>query len=154
MDNFRLEVGQRDSGQRLDRYLAGVYAKKFSRSFIQKLISGGHVLVGRRPAKRHRSLKAADVIDIKIPEPVKLEVQPENIPLEIVYEDGDLLVVNKPAGLVVHPAPGHYSGTLVNGLLHHFPELQSMGEALRPGIVHRLDKDTSRILVVAKTQPA
>ena len=138
-----------DIGQRLDAVVAR--AADISRSAAVKLIEAGEVSVnGGRVEKKH-SVTAKDVIEINIPEPEEYEVEAEDIPLNIVYEDDDIVVVNKPSGMVVHPAPGNYSGTLVNALLFHCRDsLSGIGGVMRPGIVHRIDKDTSGLLVVAK----
>ncbi len=123
-----------------------------SRSSIQKLIEKGNVCVNGTPvtSKKYK-LKEGDLVEVRIEEPIPLQAEPENIPLEIVYEDADLLVVNKPKGMVVHPAAGNWTGTLVNGILYHCQDrLSSINGVIRPGIVHRIDKDTSGLLVVAK----
>ncbi|MFH1347219.1 MAG: RluA family pseudouridine synthase [Candidatus Margulisiibacteriota bacterium] len=135
---------------RLDHFLSAKKEIGLSRSQIHKLIDDGYVEVNKEAPKASYRVKAGDRITIKIPPPKKLEVIPENIPLDIVYEDQDLVVVNKPRGMVVHPAVGNYSGTLVNALLAHCKDLSGIGGVLRPGIVHRLDKDTSGLIVVAK----
>ena len=135
---------------RLDLFLARRH-EELSRSQIQKAIEDGHVLVNGRTNKTGLKLKAGDVVDLQWPEPRPSVMLPEAMDLNILYEDTHLLVLDKPAGLVVHPAAGHYSGTLVNGLLHHCRDLSGIGGVLRPGIVHRLDKDTSGLMVVAKT---
>lgn len=147
-----VEMIVRVGGDRLDRYVAAHC--ELSRSHIQKLIREGRVLVDGHPARA--SLKVADgeKIVIEIPSPVPLSVNPEEIPLDIVYEDDDLMVINKPAGLTVHPAPGHRTGTLVNAVLAHCPALGGIKGTLRPGIVHRLDKDTSGLMMVAKNDAA
>lgn len=136
-------------GERLDRYLSS-RLPELSRSRVAQLIEEGHVRVNGRPARKSEKPAAGDVVEIEIPAPEPYEAAPEDIPLNIVYEDRDLLVIDKPAGLVVHPAPGHPSGTLVNALLHHVRDLSGIGGVLRPGIVHRLDRDTSGLLIVAK----
>ncbi len=139
-------------GVRLDRYLASVTG--LPRAQIQRLIEAGRVQVeGRRP-KASSSVLPGQRIRLSIPPPQPSALTPEPIPLDILYEDDDLLVLNKPAGLVVHPAPGHPGGTLVHALLHHCPDLPGIGEERRPGIVHRLDKETSGVMVVAKTDAA
>lgn len=127
----------------------------FSRSRIEGLIKGGFVKVNSVVAEK-AGMKVAetDNIEMDIPPPVPAIPQPEAIPLDVVYEDGDMIVVNKAPGMVVHPAPGHFTGTLVNALLHHCPDLSGIGGVTRPGIVHRLDQDTSGLIVVAKTQKA
>ncbi len=139
--------------ERLDSWLAA-RLPQHSRSRIVQLIEQGHVRVnGEQPRKRDHPA-AGDVIEIDIPPPEPSALLPEAIPLRIAWEDADLLVVDKPAGLVVHPAPGHPSGTLVNALLHHAGDLQGIGGVRRPGLVHRLDRDTSGLMLVAKTEAA
>ena len=144
-----LAVEDEHAGERLDRYLAEA-VPGLSRSQAQRLIDDGHVVVAGRTARANLSLKAGDRIEVDAPEPAPASAEPEDIPLPVLYEDSDLLVVNKPAGMVVHPAAGHSSGTLVNALLHHVDDLSGIGGELRPGIVHRLDKGTSGVMVVAK----
>ena len=139
-------------GARLDQALPQL-EPDLSRSYGQQLIGEGRVLVNDRPAKSSARLKAGDTVAIDIPPPAPVAIAPEAIPLTVVYEDADVLVIDKPAGLVVHPAPGHASGTLVNALLAHTTDLSLHGD-IRPGIVHRLDKDTSGLLVVAKNDAA
>lgn len=138
---------------RLDTWLART-RPEHSRARWQALIHEGRVRVNGRPRKPHHRLKQGEVVDFEIPPPASTELRPQPIPLDILYEDDHLLVVNKPPGLVVHPAPGHPDGTLVNALLHHCGPLAAIGGENRPGIVHRLDRDTSGVLVVAKTEPA
>ena len=145
----RLEVEAAGEGERLDAWIAD-RLDRLSRSRAAQLIADGQVLLNGAPAKKSERLAAGDVVEVEIPDPEPSEVEPEAIPLDIVYEDGDLAVVNKPAGLVVHPAPGHRTGTMVNALLHHLDDLSGIGGVKRPGIVHRLDKDTSGLLIVAK----
>jgi len=146
-----LVVGIKLAGIRLDQYLAGVFAE-FSRSAIQKAIDAGGVLVNEAPAKASYKVRYGDQIRIQPPEPSHPTPQPENIPLEIIYEDDYLAVVNKPADMVVHPAKGHWSGTLVNALQFHFAHLSHANGEYRPGIVHRLDRDTSGVILVAKEE--
>ncbi|MBW4551815.1 MAG: RluA family pseudouridine synthase [Aphanocapsa sp. GSE-SYN-MK-11-07L] len=139
---------------RIDRYLAE-QLRDFSRSRIQKLIEQGQVQVNQQVCDSKKLvLQSGDAIQIILPAPTTLQVLPENIPLDILYEDESLLIVNKPVGLVVHPAPGHWEGTLVNALLAHCPQLPGIGGVQRPGIVHRLDKDTSGAIAIAKTDQA
>lgn len=127
----------------------------FSRSRIEGLIKGGFVKVNSVVAeKAGMKVSETDLVEMEIPPPVPAEPEPEDIPLDVVYEDGDMIVVNKAPGMVVHPAPGHFTGTLVNALLHRCPDLSGIGGVARPGIVHRLDQDTSGLIVVAKTQKA
>ena len=143
-------ISRDDDGQRIDSYISSADSE-ISRSAAAKLISDGLVCVnGKVPAKNYR-IKTGDVIAVTVPDPVLPQAVPENIPLDIVYEDNDLLVVNKPKGMVVHPAAGNYSGTLVNALLYYCKDnLSGINGVLRPGIVHRIDKDTSGLLIAAK----
>lgn len=147
---FEYIVSSEDQGERLDHYLAARKEIGLSRSQIHKLIQEGLVALNHKVPKASCKLKSDDRIVLTIPPPEKLEVTPENIPLDIVFEDQDLIVVNKSRGMVVHPAAGNYAGTLVNALLYHCKDLSGIGGVKRPGIVHRLDKDTSGLLVVAK----
>jgi 23S rRNA pseudouridine1911/1915/1917 synthase len=146
-------VPEDSEGIRLDRFLASVLADQ-SRSQIQRLIKDGHVLVAGRGAKANQPVKTGQAIEVDVPEPVESTVAAEALPLHVVYEDRDLVVVDKPAGMVVHPAAGHASGTLVNALLHHVDDLSGIGGEKRPGIVHRLDRGTSGLIVVAKHDAA
>ena len=142
-------VSDTDAGKRLDSYLAEV--ADMSRSAASKLIESGEVTVGGKKTEKKHQLKAGDEIEVVVPEAEEYEALPENIPLNVVYEDADIIVINKPSGMVVHPAPGNYTGTLVNALLYHCKDsLSGIGGVMRPGIVHRIDKDTSGLLVVAK----
>jgi 23S rRNA pseudouridine1911/1915/1917 synthase len=151
-DIHELLVG--GAGERLDKYIA-LKLPSYSRSFIQKLIDENKVTVNNQVEKAGYKLSAGERIVICIPKVDTTVLKPEPIPLDILYEDNDLLVIDKPAGLTVHPAPGHSEHTMVNAILSHFPELvDSGGERLRPGIVHRLDKDTSGLVVVAKNRDA
>ncbi len=149
----RFTIDNSAQGERLDLFLSqtGVWP---SRSFIQKIITAGGVSCNGKIIKASYRLEADDLIEISWDDPEPLEVIPESIPLEILYEDSDLVVVNKPRGMVVHPAAGNYTGTLVNALLEHCKDLSGIGGVIRPGIVHRLDKDTSGVLVVAKNDLA
>lgn len=143
-----------ESGKRLDKFLSENY-KEFSRSYIKKLIEDGYVFINGEVIKKpSRKLKEGDRITLLIPEPEELRVEPENIPLEVIYEDKDIAVVVKPCGLVVHPSPGYTTGTLVNALLYHIRDLSSIGGVERPGIVHRLDRETAGVMVVAKNDKA
>lgn len=141
-------------GERIDLFLSNEI-ESLSRSFIQKLISQDKVLLNGKPLSSKKvAIKCHDVVEVTLPEPETAEIVPEDIPLEIVYEDNDVIVVNKPQGMVVHPAPGHYTGTLVNALMFHASNLSSINGVIRPGIVHRIDKDTSGLLMVAKNDKA
>ncbi len=145
---------ENDGKQRIDRYLTEQMSD-LTRSHIQKLIEQGCVCVDERPVKANYRLAPGEVISCEIPEPKETEIKPENIPLDILYEDDDLLVVNKPKDMVVHPAPGHTSGTLVNALLYYLGDnLSGINGVLRPGIVHRIDKDTTGSLLVCKNDKA
>ncbi|MGB4312512.1 MAG: RluA family pseudouridine synthase [Natronincolaceae bacterium] len=145
-----LIVTGEESNNRLDTYLVKQY-EKLSRSYIQKLIKGNHVKVNNEPQKPNYIIKSGDEIGINLPEIEELSIKPENIHIDVVYEDGDIVVVNKQQGIIVHPAQGNLSGTLVNGLLYRYgSELSDINGIMRPGIVHRIDKDTSGLLVIAK----
>ncbi len=154
-DRLVFAAGKEDAGKRLDS-LIGERAETVSRSFAARLIESGAVSVnGVVQISKKQKVAEGDEIEVDIPEPELLTAEPENIPLDIVYEDDDLLVVNKPRGMVVHPAPGNYGGTLVNALMYHCGEnLSAINGVLRPGIVHRIDKDTSGLLAVAKSDRA
>ncbi len=154
-EQIELTVGAEDAGSRLDAWLAAQETLGLTRSAVQNLLEQGKILrCGKLPKKNDR-LTAGDCIAVEIPEPQPTDVLPQNLPLEIVYEDDDLLVVNKPKGMVVHPAPGHLDGTLVNALLYHCEgRLSGINGVIRPGIVHRIDRDTSGLLIVAKTDRA
>ena len=141
------------SGARLDKFV-GDRCPDLSRTHAQQLITGGFITVNGRPVKPSLKLNIGDRIDITIPPEPPGRLTPEDIPLHIIYEDGDLLVVDKPAGLAVHPSPGHPAHTLVNAILGYLPGLAEDADSLRPGIVHRLDKDTSGLIVVAKNRQA
>ena len=142
-------VGSEFAGQRLDVVLARL-EPTLSRAQVQRLIEQGEITVAGGVAKPAHKLRAGELIEGRVPEPVPACLEPQAIPLAILYEDADLVVIDKPAGMVVHPAAGHAHGTLVNALLHHCRDLSGVGGELRPGIVHRLDKDTSGVLVAAK----
>ncbi|EDU37299.1 RNA pseudouridine synthase [Clostridium sporogenes] len=149
MEKICLKVEKEFDNVRLDLYLSKIFEDK-SRSYLQGIIDEGNVLVNNKEKKRNYKLKVGDNIKVNIPEPKLLQIEPEDIKLDIIYEDKDVIVVNKPQEMVVHPAPGVYSGTLVNALLSHCKDLSGINGVARPGIVHRIDKDTSGILVVAK----
>ena len=142
-----------EDGLRLDRFLADVL-EELSRSQIQRLLEEGAVRRDGRPVRKSDRTAAGTRYEVEVPPPKELGILPENIPLDVAYEDGDVIVINKPKGLVVHPAAGHWSGTLVNALLYHCRDLSGIGGTLRPGIVHRIDKDTSGLLAVAKNDYA
>ena len=152
-DRMEFTVPAESAGQRLDRFLVSVLAEH-SRSQIQKLIADGRVRVGAREVRPNLAVHAGDSVVVDLPEAAPSSVQPEAAALEILYQDADIVVVNKPPGMVVHPGAGHASGTLVNALLHHISDLSGIGGELRPGIVHRLDRGTSGVMVVAKHDAA
>jgi 23S rRNA pseudouridine1911/1915/1917 synthase len=151
LKEYRLVVDK--PGTRLDKYVSEQYPE-FSRTQVQKLIADGRIKVNDRVVKAGLKLNAGDRLTISVPPPAPTSLLPEAIPLNIVYEDDDLLVIDKPAGLAVHPAPGHASHTLVNAILSHLSSLPDTGDWQRPGIVHRLDKDTSGLMLVAKNSAA
>lgn len=143
-----------DGGARIDKYLPE-NIEDLTRATVQKMIENGDITVNGEKTKNNYKLKSGDTIEINRGEPIEANIAAEDIPLDIVYEDDQLLVINKPQGMVVHPAPGNYSGTLVNALMHHCKDnLSGINGVLRPGIVHRIDKDTSGLLLVAKTNEA
>lgn len=149
-----VEVGPEAAGQRLDQFLTDYHAS-LSRSQIQRLIASGHVTVNSKWVRSSYKVQQRDLITIQQPPPAeKITLKPEKIPLDIIFEDQDLLVLNKPQGMVVHPSTGHKRGTLANALLSYCPQLAGVGGYLRPGIVHRLDKDTSGLLLVGKSELA
>ncbi|MFH1202644.1 MAG: RluA family pseudouridine synthase [Candidatus Omnitrophota bacterium] len=149
LEELKFNIPKEDSGKRVDIFLVEHLSGKFSRTFLKSVIIKNLVELNNKPVKPHHKVKENDVIVIKIPQKGQLMLEPQDIALDIIYEDDDLLVVNKPSGLVTHPGAGNMSGTLVNALLGLGKELSSINE-LRPGIVHRLDKDTSGVMVVAK----
>ena len=154
MDDNVVIVTAEESGERVDALLAR-HLEGFSRSAVQRLIEGGAVLLGGKAVKKNTLSAAGDRFFVTLPELADIPLVPQDIPLDVVYEDGDVIVVNKPRGLVVHPAPGHPDGTLVNALLYHCGDtLSGIGGEKRPGIVHRIDKDTSGLIIAAKNDAA
>jgi len=154
MDDNVVIVTAEESGERVDALLAR-HLEGFSRSAVQRLIEGGAVLLGGKAVKKNSLSAAGDRFFVTLPELADIPLVPQDIPLDVVYEDGDVVVVNKPRGLVVHPAPGHPDGTLVNALLYHCGDtLSGIGGEKRPGIVHRIDKDTSGLIIAAKNDAA
>ncbi|MCI9072151.1 MAG: RluA family pseudouridine synthase [Lachnospiraceae bacterium] len=150
MDEFLFQITEEYEGERIDRCMA-MLLDTLSRSYIQKLVKEGQVLVNGMPVKSSYQVQAEDEVQFTLPPSQEPEICPEDIPLDILYEDKDLLVVNKPKGMVVHPAAGHYSGTLVNGVMYHCgDELSGINGVMRPGIVHRIDMDTTGSLIVCK----
>lgn len=154
MDYFTFGAEREDVGCRIDVFIAD-NIEELSRSGVQRLIEEGHVRLNGAAVKANYKLREKDIIDVEIPKAKTVEILPENIPLDILYEDKDVIIVNKPQGMVVHPAPGHTSGTLVNALMYHCgDELSGINGEKRPGIVHRIDKDTSGVLMIAKNDVA
>lgn len=153
MEQIQLTIEEQHDGERIDKIIAELN-EQWSRSQVQQWLKEGHVLVNGKAVKPNYKCHVDDEVVISIPNPEPLDVEPEPIPLDIYYEDADVLVVNKPRGMVVHPAPGHMRGTLVNALLAHCQDLSGINGVLRPGIVHRIDKDTSGLLMVAKNDLA
>ncbi|HHT7218021.1 TPA: RluA family pseudouridine synthase [Bacillus cereus] len=149
----QVTVAAEQKNERIDKFVAGIN-NEWSRTQVQQWIKDDVVTVNGKAVKGNYKVKEEDEITVTIPEPEELDIQPEDLNLEIYYEDADVLVVNKPCGMVVHPAPGHTSGTLVNGLMHHCTDLSGINGVMRPGIVHRIDKDTSGLLMVAKNDMA
>lgn len=150
MENIVLTPGTDDIGERLDKYISE-NTEDISRSYAATLAKNGAITFSGKQLDKNYKIKGEEVIEIELPKPQMQEVEPEDIPLDIVYEDDNLLVINKPQGMVVHPAPGNYTGTLVNALLYHCKDsLSAINGVVRPGIVHRIDKETSGLLVVAK----
>ena len=153
MEEFNIEASNEWIGRRIDKVLSE-YFEDYSRSFIKKLFDD-LILVNGKKSKPGYNIKNGDILDISVPDPIDIQIVPENIPLDIIYEDNDVILINKPKGMVVHPAPGHYSGTLVNGLMYHFGDsLSGINGEIRPGIVHRIDMDTTGVLVVCKNDAA
>ena len=149
MENYLFEI-QENQQMRLDKYLAEQFPEQ-TRSYLQKLIKEGQVLVNGKTVKSGYQLSKGDEVSVTIPEPKELDVEPQKMDLDIVYEDEDVILINKPKGMVVHPAPGHTTDTLVNGLLYHCKDnLSGINGVARPGIVHRIDRDTTGILIVCK----
>lgn len=145
-------VNPEGQGKRADLYLSEQMGK--TRSYVQTLLNEGRVHKQAKAIKPNYKVKPGDVLQVELPPPLALEARPENLPLDIIYEDEDVIVLNKARGMVVHPAPNHYTGTLVNGLLYHCNTLSGINGVIRPGIVHRLDKDTSGVMIVAKNDAA
>lgn len=150
MQRDTFEVLNEQEGERLDKYLVGIYPD-ISRSFFQRILKENKILVNDMPVKANYRLKSSDIVDVTIPDAVSTPILPQDIPLDILYEDDDVLVVNKPKGMVVHPSAGHYSDTLVNAIMYHCKDsLSGINGQIRPGIVHRIDMDTTGSLIVCK----
>lgn len=153
LKEYEFIVSEESEGERVDKYLT-MLMDSLSRSYLQKLLKESHVTVGGQPVKANYRIKTEDAVRVLLPPLITPDILPENIPLEVLYEDEDVIVVNKPKGMVVHPAPGHYSGTLVNALLYHCHNLSGINCVLRPGIVHRIDKDTTGSIIACKNDAA
>ncbi|MBP0960015.1 MAG: RNA pseudouridine synthase, partial [Oscillospiraceae bacterium] len=153
MNEFVIPI--ENKGERLDKFISSNEEFDLTRTAVQNLITEGMITVNGKKIAKNYVISGGETVSVEIPEPVVLDVLPENIPIDIVYEDDYLLVVNKPKGMVVHPAAGNYTGTLVNALMYHCKDrLSSINGVIRPGIVHRIDKNTSGLLIVAKTDSA
>lgn len=151
---LEFQVTGDEENQRIDKYLS-ICMTDSSRSYIQKLIKDGNVTIEDKPVKANYKVASGNRIHVRVPEPEQLDIVPENIPLDILYEDSDIIVINKGKGMVVHPAAGHYSGTIVNGLLYHCKdELSGINGVMRPGIVHRIDMNTTGVIVICKNDKA
>lgn len=154
METIFLTANPEEKGRRLDQFLAEAL-EELTRSAAQRLAEDGQVLLNGKPLKKNYKMGGSETIEVRLPDPEPIDAVPQNIPLDIAYEDDDLLVINKPKGMVVHPAPGNPDGTVVNAVLYHCGEsLSGIGGAFRPGIVHRIDKDTSGLLMIAKHDKA
>jgi len=153
-DPIEWEIDEQHDGERIDKFITDSAPEEISRTQVQQWIKDGFVKINGNGIKPNFRLSTGDTIELIVPEPEETEIRPEPIPLSVVYEDSDLIVVNKPRGLVVHPAPGHASGTLVNALMYHCHDLSGINGEKRPGIVHRIDKDTTGLLMAAKNDKA
>lgn len=154
MNEYVIVVPDEAPEERIDKYLSGEF-ESFTRTYLQKLLKAGNILVNGRPVKLSYPVQSGDRITVQEPERTIPDILPENIPLDIVYEDRDVILINKPKGMVVHPAAGHYSGTVVNALMYHCPhELSGINGVMRPGIVHRIDMNTTGIIIVCKNDAA
>ncbi len=153
-EKIEIIVPEESHLERFDVFLTSALEMDISRSYIQKLIRNGCITIGGSPVKQNYRVKTDDRIELVLPEPEALTIEPEDIPLDIVYQDASIAVINKSPGIVVHPGPGNWNRTLVNALLFHLKDLSSIGGSIRPGIVHRLDKDTAGLMVVAKNDRA
>lgn len=153
-ESYEWTIPAEQSKERIDKFISESLGEDVSRSQVQQWIKDGAVSVNGQSVKPNHKLAADDLVKLIVPEPTDLDIVAENIPLDVVYEDGDVIVVNKPRGMVVHPAVGHHSGTLVNALMYHCRDLSGINGVMRPGIVHRIDKDTSGLLMAAKNDLA
>jgi 23S rRNA pseudouridine1911/1915/1917 synthase len=154
MESYTYTIDTDNIGKRVDKYISELLPN-CSRSFVQKLIKDNQLIVNNKSVKANYKLRQSDILEITIPKPKEIDILAENIPIDIIYEDKDVLLVNKPQGMVVHPAPGHYTGTLVNAIMYHCKkDLSGINGVMRPGIVHRIDKDTSGVLIICKNDKA
>lgn len=153
-DIFEINIEKEHAGERIDKLITDMLSSGYSRSYVQKLINNENVMVNEKPVKSNYKVSENDIVKIMIPYPEELNIEPENIPLDIVYEDDDVILINKPKGMVVHPSAGHYSGTLVNALMYHCTNLSGINGVMRPGIVHRIDMNTTGIIVACKNDAA
>lgn len=154
MESYTYTIDTDNIGKRVDKYISELLPN-CSRSFVQKLIKDNQLIVNNKSVKANYKLRQSDILELTIPKPKEIDILAENIPIDILYEDKDVLLVNKPQGMVVHPAPGHYTGTLVNAIMYHCKEdLSGINGVMRPGIVHRIDKDTSGVLIICKNDNA
>lgn len=153
MEEYRFIVSDEYEGERIDKYLS-ILMPDCSRSFLQKIIKDKNVLLNKAEAKSSAKIIAGDEVILNLPEPVIPSIEPQNIPIDIVYEDKDIIIINKPKDMVVHPAPGHYKDTIVNAIMYHCDSLSGINGVLRPGIVHRIDKNTTGLIVVCKNDSA
>ncbi|MHA0855870.1 RluA family pseudouridine synthase [Paenibacillus sp. CMAA1364] len=154
LDTRDFVVEECSAKERIDKYITEMWGEEVSRSQVQLWIADEHATVNGKAVKANYKLSVGDQIQVIVPEPISVEIVAQDIPLDVVYEDQDLIVVNKPRGMVVHPAPGHSQGTLVNALMYHCKDLSGINGELRPGIVHRIDKDTSGLIMAAKNDKA
>ena len=153
METYTFVVSEDYTGERADKYLADLMPSS-SRSYIQKLLKGGCALLNDKAVKSSTRIEAGDTLLLQVPDPIEINIEAQDIPLDIAYEDQDFLIVNKPKGMVVHPAPGHYTDTVVNAVMYHCDNLSGINGILRPGIVHRIDKDTTGLIVICKNDAA
>lgn len=153
-DIYEINIEKERAGERIDKLITDMLSSGYSRSYVQKLINNENVLVNEKQIKSNYKVSENDIVKIMIPYPEEFNIEPENIPLDIVYEDNDVILINKPKGMVVHPSAGHYRGTLVNALMYHCTNLSGINGVMRPGIVHRIDMNTTGIIVACKNDAA
>lgn len=153
-DIYEINIEKERAGERIDKLITDMLSSGYSRSYVQKLIYNENVLVNEKQIKSNYKVSENDIVKIMIPYPEEFNIEPENIPLDIIYEDNDIILINKPKGMVVHPSAGHYRGTLVNALMYHCTNLSGINGVMRPGIVHRIDMNTTGIIVACKNDAA